>query len=129
MLELLNIQNAFYQGQYQTVTDFDVTSLSTENVIPARVLQLRAQIASNQAEEAIASAQKERDAPEFAAVQAFAMYATGHTTAGLRAMEELLQSVPENATVQVLGGTLLHAAGKSEEALMILTKHQGNLEA
>lgn len=109
--------------------DFDISSLSSENVISARVLQLRAQIARNQAEEAVASAQKERDAPEFAAAQAFALYANGHTTAGLQAMEELLQSVPENATVQIIGGTLLHAAGKSEEALMILTKHQGNLEA
>lgn len=109
--------------------DFDISSISSENVISARVLQLRAQVASNQAEKAVASAQKERDAPEFAAVQALALYAKGNTTAGLRAMEELLQSVPENATVQVLGGTLLHDAGKSEEALTILTKHQGNLEA
>lgn len=109
--------------------DFDVSSLSTENVTSARVLQLRAQIVSNQAEEAVASAKKERDATEFAAVKAFASYANGDTTAGLQAMEELLQSVPENATVQVLGGTLLHAAGKSEEALTTLTKHQGNLEA
>lgn len=109
--------------------DFDLSSLSTENVKLARALQLRAQIATNRAKEAVASAKKERDSPEFAAVQAFALYAEGDTTAGLQEMQELLQSVPENAVVQVLGGTLLHAAGKSEEALTILTKHQGNLEA
>ena len=109
--------------------DFDVSSLSTDNVKFARVLQLRAQIATNQAEEAVASVKKERDSPEFAAVKAFALYAKGDTTAGLREMEELLQSATENAVVQVLGGTLLHAAGKSEEALTVLTKHQGNLEA
>lgn len=109
--------------------DFDVSSLSAENVISARVLQLRAQIAVGQVEEAIASIKKEPDAPDFAAVKAFALYARGDTAAGLQEMEELLQSVPENATVQVLGGALLHAAGKSEEALAVLSKHQGNLEA
>lgn len=109
--------------------DFDVPSLSAENVISARVLQLRAQIATSQAEEAVTNAKKGHDAPDFAAVKAFAMYAKGNTTAGLQEMEELLQSVPENATVQILGGTLLHASGRSEEALTILSKHQGNLEA
>ena len=109
--------------------EFDVSSLSAENVISARVLQLRAQIATSQAEEVVASLKKEHDAPDFAAVKAFASYALGNTTQGLQEMEELLQSVPENATVQVLGGALLHAAGKSEEALAILSKHQGNLEA
>lgn len=111
------------------MSDFDTSSLSAGNVIPARVLQLRAQIATGQAEQAFASAQKEHNAPDFAAVKAFSLYAKGNTAAGLQEMQELAQSVPENATVQVLGGTLLQAAAKSEEALAILTKHQGNLEA
>lgn len=108
---------------------FSISSLSDENVIPARVLQLRARIATGQAEQVLASAQKEHSAPDFAAVKAFALHAEGDTAVGLQEMEELLQSEPGNATVQVLGGTLLQAAGKSEEALVALTKHQGNLEA
>jgi coatomer protein complex subunit epsilon len=127
--ELLNIHNAFHQGQYQNVIDFDISSLSAENVTPARVLQLRAQIAAGQAEQVVASAQKENDAPDFAAVKAFAMHVIGDTAEGWQEMEELLQSAPGNVTVQVLGGTLLQAAGKSEEALAVLSKHQGSLEA
>ncbi len=109
--------------------DFDISSLSAENVTPARVLQLRAQIAAGQAEQVVASAQKENDAPDFAAVKAFAMHVIGDTAEGWQEMEELLQSAPGNATVQVLGGTLLQAAGKSDEALAVLSKHQGSLEA
>lgn len=108
---------------------FDVSSLSAENKIPARVLQLRAQIAAGQADQAIAAVQKESGNPDYAAVKAFALYAAGRITTGLEKMQELLQSASENATVQVLGATLLQAAGKSEEALAVLTKHQGNLEA
>lgn len=108
--------------------DYDVSLLSTENVTSARVLQLRAQIANNQADEAIARTDREL-APDLAAVNAFALYAIGNTSRGLYQMEKLLQSVPENVTVQVLGGTVLHAEGRSEEALSILSKHQGNLEA
>ena len=104
-------------------------SVCAENVVPARVLKLRAQIAIGQAEQVVESAQKEHGAPDFAAVKAFALHAEGDTEAGLQEMEELLQSEPGNPTVQVLGGTLLQAAGKSEEALVALTKHQGNLEA
>jgi coatomer protein complex subunit epsilon len=77
----------------------------------------------------VASAQKENDAPDFAAVKAFAMHVIGDTAEGWQEMEELLQSAPGNATVQVLGGTLLQAAGKSDEALAVLSKHQGSLEA
>jgi coatomer subunit epsilon len=44
-------------------------------------------------------------------------------------VSRLAESSPENATVQVLGGTVLQAAGRSEEALALLTKHSGSLEA
>ena len=109
--------------------DFDRSSLSAENDIPARVLQLRAQIALGQADQVIASVQKKHGTPDFAAVKAFALHANGNTKAGLQEIEELLRSAPGNATVQILGGTVLQAAGKSEEALAVLKEHQGNLEA
>ena len=73
-LELFNIQTAFYQGQYQTVIDFDTSSFSAENVLPARILQLRAQIASGQAEEVLADVEGEDEVPDLAAVKAFAQY-------------------------------------------------------
>ena len=127
--ELLNIHNAFQQGQYQTVINFDTSSLSTENKTPARVLQLRAQIAVGQANEVLASIGKEGNAPDFAAVKVFAQYSSGNTSKAATEIEKLVEVESENTTVQLLGGTVLQAAGKTEEALSLLSKHQGSLEA
>ena len=93
------------------------------------MLQLRAQIASGQAKQVLASVEKDTHVPDFAAVKAFAQYATGNASAATSAVEKLIESTSDNSTVQVLGGTVLQAAGKPEEALALLTKHQGSLEA
>ena len=127
--ELLNIHNAFHQGQYHTVTEFDTSSLSSENKIPARILQLRAQIAVGQAKEVLANVGKEGNAPDFAAVKAFAQYSLGSTSNALSDIVKLVETESENTTVQLVGGMVLHAAGKMEEALSLLSKHQGSLEA
>ncbi len=128
--ELLNILNAFHQGEYQTVIDTDSASFSKSNAVQLRVLQLRSQIASGFAEEALADIADEKpDVPDFKAVKALALLATGNTSEALSEAESLASASPENATVQVLGGTVLQAAGKTEEALALLAKHQGNLEA
>ncbi|KAI9838400.1 MAG: hypothetical protein M1819_005669 [Sarea resinae] len=127
--ELLNIHNAFHQGQYQDVIDFDTSALSAENKLAARVLQLRAQIASGLAEEAIADVEGEENTADLAAVKALAQYAAGDSEGAVSAAEGLAGKFGENATVQVLAGTVLQAAGKSEEALALLAKHQGSLEA
>ncbi|KAI4119694.1 MAG: hypothetical protein LQ338_007246 [Usnochroma carphineum] len=78
--KLLTIHNAFHQGQYHVVLDFDTSSLSESNVIPARVLELRAHIASGSAQAAMQSIKKE-NGPDFAAVKAFAQYSLGDTIA------------------------------------------------
>ena len=129
MVELLNIHNGFYQGQYQTVIELDTSSISAENALPARVLQLRAQLAIGQIDEVLADIEGETTVPDLAAVQAFAQYTAGQTSDGVRQIEKLASSAPDNTTVQILGGTVLQAEGKSEEALSLLSKHQGNLEA
>ncbi|KAI0853100.1 coatomer epsilon subunit-domain-containing protein [Daldinia vernicosa] len=126
--ELINIHNHFHQGQYQEVIDFDTSALSSENALPARVLALRARIALGQAEEAIADVQGESE-PELVAVRALAEYSLGKTDAAVQAVEELASSAGDNQTVQVLGGTVLQAAGKSEEALALLSQHSGSLDA
>jgi coatomer protein complex subunit epsilon len=123
--ELINIHNHFHQGQYQEVVDFDVSALSPENALPARVLQLRARIALGQAEDVLADVQGETE-PELQAVGALAEQALGNTEKAVQAVEALAQSAGDNATVQVVGGTVLQAAGKSEEALALLGRHQGN---
>lgn len=97
--------------------------------MPARVLQLRAQVTNGQAEEVLADVEGEDEVPDLAAVKAFALYSTGQTDTAVSEVEELAAASAENMTVQILGGTVLQAAGKSEEALALLTKHSGSLEA
>ncbi|KAI0390113.1 coatomer epsilon subunit-domain-containing protein [Xylariaceae sp. FL0594] len=127
--ELVNIHNYFHQGRYEQVVDFDISSLSPGNEVPARVLVLRARVALGQADEVLAEVQGETSEPEFAAVAALAQSALGQTDEAVEAVEELAQSYPENQTVQVLGGTVLQAAGKSDEALALLSGHSGSLDA
>ncbi|KAL9062007.1 MAG: hypothetical protein Q9206_000098 [Seirophora lacunosa] len=126
--ELLTLHNAFYQGQYQVVLDFDPSSLSESNVLPARVLKLRAQIASGDAKGAISNLKNETG-PDFAAIKAFAQHSLGDTSAATKQVEQQVEASSENATVQILGGIVLQASGRTEDALSLLSKHQGNLEA
>ncbi|KAL2129969.1 hypothetical protein VTI74DRAFT_7058 [Chaetomium olivicolor] len=128
--ELINIHNHFHQGQYQEVVDFDTSSLSADNALPARVLQLRARVALGQAEDVLADVQGE-NVPELVAVGALARQALGNTDEAVSVVEKLVEkeAAAENATVQVVGGTVLAAAGKADEALALLGRHQGNLDA
>ncbi|KAJ5752672.1 coatomer subunit epsilon [Penicillium odoratum] len=127
--ELLNIHNAFHSGQYQEVIDFETAALSPENQLPARVLKLRAQIALGQSAEVLAAVTSEEDTPDLAAVKALAQQVSGKTDAALQLAQDLSENYPDNATVEVLAATVLQAQGLSEEALALLAKHQGNLEA
>ncbi|KAI2605925.1 coatomer epsilon subunit-domain-containing protein [Hypoxylon fragiforme] len=126
--ELINIHNHFHQGQYQEVIDFDTSAFSAENALPTRILILRARIALGQAEDVLADVQGE-SGPELAAVGALAELALGKTDAAVETIEELASSAADNQSVQVIGGTVLQAAGKSEEALALLSQHTGSLDA
>lgn len=126
--ELLNLHNFFHQGQFQNAIDFDTSSLSPENVLPARVLSLRAQIALGHAEDVIADVDGEKEV-ELVAVGALAEQIVGNGGKALKVAEKLAGESADNSSVQVLAGTVLQANGKSEEALALLSQHQGNLEA
>jgi coatomer protein complex subunit epsilon len=123
--ELLNLHNYFHQGQFQEAVDFNAAGLSAENKLPARVLSLRAQIALGHAEDVIADVEGEMDV-ELVAVAALAESASGNESKAVKIAEELASDSADNGTVQVLAGTVLQAAGKSEEALALLSQHQGN---
>ncbi len=123
--ELLNLHNHFHQGQWQEAIDFDTTGLSPDNKIPARVLSLRAQIAAGQEDEVIAEVQGEK-VVELAGVLALAEQAAGNEDKAVKIAEKLASECADNSIVQVLAGTVLQAAGKSEEALALLSQHQGN---
>ncbi|KAF5659507.1 coatomer epsilon subunit [Fusarium heterosporum] len=126
--ELINIHNCFHQGQYQEVIDFDTSSFSPDNALPVRILGLRARLALGQAEEVLDDVKGESE-PELQAVSALAELNLGDTDSAVQTIEKLASSAADNTTVQVIGGTVLQAAGKSEEALALLTQHQGSLDA
>ncbi|CAF3563371.1 hypothetical protein SNK03_003545 [Fusarium graminearum] len=126
--ELINIHNYFHQGQYQEVVDFDTSSFSPDNALPVRVLVLRARLALGQAEDVLDEVKGESE-PEFQALGALAELNLGKTDSAVQTIEKLVSSAADNTTVQVIGGTVLQAAGKSEEALALLTQHQGSLDA
>jgi len=123
--ELLNLHNHFHQGQWQHVIDFDTKSLSPENALPAQVLVARARIALGQSEKALADVAGRKEV-ELQAVGALGDFAAGNESKALKTATKLASESAENATVQVVAGTVLQAAGNSEEALSLLSKHQGN---
>ncbi|KAF5559553.1 coatomer epsilon subunit [Fusarium napiforme] len=126
--ELINIHNHFHQGQYQEVIDFDTSSFSPDNALPARILVLRARLALGQAEDVLDDVKGESQ-PELQALGALAEFNLGKADSAVETIEKLASSAADNTTVQVIGGTVLQAAGKSEEALALLTQHQGSLDA
>jgi coatomer protein complex subunit epsilon len=123
--ELINIHSHFHQGQYQEVVDFDTSSFSPDNALPVRVLVLRARLALGQAEDVLDELKGESE-PELQALGALAELNLGKTDSAVETIEKLASSAADNTTVQVIGGTVLQAAGKSEEALALLTQHQGS---
>ncbi|KAI5793092.1 coatomer epsilon subunit-domain-containing protein [Geopyxis carbonaria] len=126
--ELLNVHNAFHQGQYSTVLDQSISTLSPENKITAQVYIYRARIACGEAAAVIQELGGVSE-PDLQATKAFAEYTTGKSQQSVAAIDELVSNSSENSTVQILGAIVLHLDGRSDEALTLLSKHQGNLEA
>jgi len=128
LIELLNIHNAFHQGQYLSVVSQSASGLSSENQLRANVYILRARIANGEAAE-VSNEIRGAEEPDLKAVKAFAEYTTGNTESAVAEMDALIAASSGNGTVQVLGATVLHLEGRSEDALGLLSKHEGNLEA
>lgn len=88
----------------------------------------RARIALGDSEEVLAEVEGE-ETPDYAAIKALAQYKMGDVDQAVEEIEALASSDADNATVQIIGGGILLSAGKPEEALSLLSHHQGNLEA
>ena len=73
--------------------------------------------------------ESEDDTPDVQAVKALAQNALGQQHEAVTKAEELAENYPESASVQICCGTVLAANEKTDEALKLLSKHQGNLEA
>ncbi|KIW00198.1 uncharacterized protein PV09_08238 [Verruconis gallopava] len=130
--ELVNIHNAYHQGQYQHVVDFDTSSFSPENEAPAQLLKLRALVALGRYDDVLATAAAAKGAanksPDLAAAALLAGYLKGDESAVEKA-KALAEKEADALGVQILIGTLLARAGLVEEALALLAKHQGSLDA
>ena len=130
-LELVHIHNAFHQAQYQQVTDWDTSSFSSSNALAARVLKLRAKVALGQYDEVLSETKGGESTPDLAAVKVLAQYAKkpGAESPAVKAAQELAKKQPDNLSVELCCSTVLANAGLTEEALALLSKHQGSLDA
>ncbi|KAL1891501.1 hypothetical protein Sste5346_007592 [Sporothrix stenoceras] len=126
--ELINIHNHFHQGQFQDVADYPTDSLSPENLLAARVLQLRARVNLGEAKKVLADV-KGASEPALQAVGALAEQRAGRSDAAVATITKLAETAGDDATVQIVGGTVFQAAGQSEEALALLSQHDSNLDA
>ena len=128
--ELINIHAAFHQAQYQTVTTFDTSPFSAVNALPARLLQLRAQIAAGEAS-AVAVELSGDTEPALRAVRALATVVAGEDVDG-GVTEALALAADETAaqdhSVQTAAGSALVVAGKLDEAIKLLEagRNDGN---
>lgn len=123
--ELINIHNHFHQGQFQEVAEYSTASLSPENELAARVLQLRARIELGEAKAVLADVRSSSE-PALQAIGALAEQRAGRSDAAVATITKLTETAGDDATVQIVGGTVLQAAGKSEEALALLSQHDSN---
>jgi coatomer protein complex subunit epsilon len=130
--ELVNIHTAFIQGQYQSVLDdFDASDFSDSNKIPIQILRYRAQCALGQYDKVLSgiSDSDAKRTPDLAAVKLLAAYSQKPSDKLVSDAETLASASGDNLTVQLLVGTILARAGKSDQALALLSKHQGSLDA
>ncbi|TKA65478.1 hypothetical protein B0A55_09356 [Friedmanniomyces simplex] len=130
--ELLNIHTAFIEAQYPSVlSDYTTSDFSPTNRLPVQILQYRAQCALGQSDEVIASISDAdaRSTPDLAAVRTYASYLQKPSAAAVQEAERLAEKDGENLSVQLLCGTILARAGKAEQALQLLAKHTGSLDA
>ncbi|CAD0013840.1 unnamed protein product [Aureobasidium pullulans] len=131
--ELVNMHTAFVQGQYQQVIDFDTSIFSAPNQPSAQILKYRAQLAL-QDYDSVSSSISSTDAssdPSLAAVKVYASYAASSfsSDSAVSQAESLSQSNSDNLSVQLLCGAVLARAGKTDEAIALLSQHQGTKSA
>ncbi|KAK1071775.1 hypothetical protein LTR12_008590 [Friedmanniomyces endolithicus] len=130
--ELLNIHTAMVQAQYTSVlNDYSTSDYSTSNRLPVQILQYRAQCALRQYDEVIGSISDSdaRSTPDLAAVRTYASYLQKPSASAVQEAERLAEKEGDNLSVQLLCGTILARAEKAEQALQLLAKHTGSLDA
>jgi coatomer protein complex subunit epsilon len=126
--ELFVIQQAYYTGEYQQVISTDVSRYSDEGKVKAQVLIYRAKIQVGKANEVIQELEKKKGVVDFEIVKAYAEYQKNSKNKALSTVEEIISKHKDNGTVQFIGGLVLISEGKYDEALQLLSNHEGSLE-
>jgi coatomer subunit epsilon len=128
--ELALIHSAFHQGQFAKVVDWDTSSVSSEYQLPAKLLQLRARLALGRYDEVLSLA-KGQSSPgiKAAAVAAEFFKKPSESSPAIEKAKKLAESDGDNLEVEVLCGSILARIGETEQALALLSKHQGSLDA
>jgi coatomer protein complex subunit epsilon len=127
--ELALIHNAFHQGQFDKVTEWDTSSFSSEYQLPAKMLQVRARLALGRYDEVLSIA-KGQPSPDMKAAAVAAEYfkKQSESSPAVEKAKKLAESDGDNANVEILCGTILARIGETEQALALLSKHQGSLD-
>jgi len=128
--ELALIHNAFHQGQFDKVVEWDTKPFSNDYQVPAKMLQIRSRLALGQYDQVL-SAAKGQSSPDFkaAAIAADFFKKPSETSPAVDKARKLAESDGGNMNVQILCGTVLARAGDVEPALALLAKHDGSLDA
>ncbi|KAI9665057.1 MAG: hypothetical protein M1821_006505 [Bathelium mastoideum] len=129
--ELVNIHSAFHQGQFTKVlSDYSPSTFSSPNQLPARILQLRARLALGEYDGVIKEVEGD-STPDLEAIKILAEYLKDPQNAeqAVQEGEQLAAKAGDNLTVQICCSTVFAAQGNYEQALALLAKHQGTLDA
>lgn len=104
--------------------------VSADYVLPLDMLQLRASIALGKYDDVLAQVKSKSD-PDHTAAGVAAEYfkSPSESSPAVQKAKKLAEAKGDNMNVQILCGTVLAAAGETEEALALLMKHQGSLDA
>jgi coatomer protein complex subunit epsilon len=105
--ELALIHNAFHQGQFEKVIDWD-SSFSSEYKLPAKMLQIRAMLALGKYDEVLSLA-KGQSSPDVkaAAVAAEFFKKPSESSPAVEKARKLADSNADNLNVEVLCGSIL----------------------
>lgn len=128
--ELYLIQLAYYSGDYERVIEIGSADFSAVNVPSAQVLVARAKIALGQAEDVVTEyANVTDEQADLGAVRALALYTLGNKEASVESIDSIIAESKDNHNVQYLGGIILVLENRLDEAIELLSLHEGSLEA
>lgn len=127
--ELALIHNAFHQSQYEKVIEWDTSSFSTDSSIPAKMLQLRSLLALGRYDEVLKTAKGSSPDVKAAALAAEFLKKPSTSSPAVDKAKKLAEANGDNMNVEILVGVILARIGETEEAIALLSKHQGSLDA